>query len=64
MTIGFSLFDTAIGHCGIAWSIYGIRQVQLPEMQGLQQTPPTHVQDAIFRIASLLAKLLHTAKLP
>jgi methylated-DNA-[protein]-cysteine S-methyltransferase len=70
MTTGFSLFDTAIGHCGIAWSIDGIRGVQLPEMQGLQQTrtrlanlfpqateqtPPTQVQDAIFRITSLLS---------
>lgn len=28
---GFTLFDTAIGTCGIAWSDYGIAGLQLPE---------------------------------
>jgi len=28
---GFSIFDTAIGRCGIAWSETGIAGVQLPE---------------------------------
>ena len=28
---GFSLFDTAIGRCGIAWSDRGLVGVQLPE---------------------------------
>jgi methylated-DNA-[protein]-cysteine S-methyltransferase len=31
MTIGFSLFDTAIGRCAIAWGERGIVAVQLPE---------------------------------
>ena len=30
-TLGFCLFDTAIGHCGIAWSSTGLTGVQLPE---------------------------------
>jgi len=25
------LFDTAIGHCGVAWSVRGLTRVQLPE---------------------------------
>jgi methylated-DNA-[protein]-cysteine S-methyltransferase len=28
---GFTLFDTAIGHCGIAWSERGVVGLQLPE---------------------------------
>jgi hypothetical protein len=35
---GFALFDTALGHCGIAWSASGIVAVQLPEIEGLDQT--------------------------
>ena len=31
MTIGFTLFDTAIGRCGIAWREKGLVGVQLPE---------------------------------
>jgi methylated-DNA-[protein]-cysteine S-methyltransferase len=30
---GFTLFDTAVGRCGIAWSAHGILGVQLPERQ-------------------------------
>jgi methylated-DNA-[protein]-cysteine S-methyltransferase len=66
---GFALFNTAVGHCGIAWSVNGVVAVQLPEIQGIQQTrtrlvkmlplvcerPPTpEVQDAISRIIDLL----------
>jgi methylated-DNA-[protein]-cysteine S-methyltransferase len=29
--IGFTLFDTAIGHCGIAWSDRGVVAVRFPE---------------------------------
>ena len=29
---GFSLFDSPIGHCGMAWGDDGIRAVQLPEL--------------------------------
>jgi methylated-DNA-[protein]-cysteine S-methyltransferase len=31
MPIGFTLFDTAIGTCGIAWSDKGVTALQLPE---------------------------------
>lgn len=31
MTVGFALFDTAIGRCAIAWGERGIVAVQLPE---------------------------------
>ena len=31
MTEGFTLFETAIGHCGIAWTERGVSGVQLPE---------------------------------
>ncbi len=31
IAIGFTLFDTAIGPCGIAWSARGVVGVQLPE---------------------------------
>ncbi|MGO9022979.1 MAG: methylated-DNA--[protein]-cysteine S-methyltransferase [Beijerinckiaceae bacterium] len=30
-SLGFTLFDTAIGVCGIAWTAQGMRAVQLPE---------------------------------
>jgi methylated-DNA-[protein]-cysteine S-methyltransferase len=29
--LGFTLFETAIGHCGIVWSERGVAGVQLPE---------------------------------
>lgn len=29
--LGFALFDTAVGRCGIAWSARGIAGLQLPE---------------------------------
>ncbi len=29
--VGFCLFDTAIGRCGLAWSPVGVSAVQLPE---------------------------------
>ena len=28
---GFTLFETAIGRCGIAWGAHGISGVQLPQ---------------------------------
>ena len=31
MESGFSLFDTGIGRCGIAWSSAGLSGMQLPE---------------------------------
>ena len=35
MEPGFTLFDTAIGRCGIAWSARGVCAVQLPERNEL-----------------------------
>jgi methylated-DNA-[protein]-cysteine S-methyltransferase len=68
MTIsGFSLFDTAIGRCGIAWGEHGIYGVQLPEANdhatrlrlrrpaGAQEAlPPPEVQRAIDAVVALL----------
>ena len=31
MTVSFTLFDTAIGRCAIAWGAHGVAGVQLPE---------------------------------
>lgn len=49
-------FDTAIGTCGIWWSVRGITRVQLPEVAaedaGIE--PPPEVQDAIAGITALL----------
>jgi methylated-DNA-[protein]-cysteine S-methyltransferase len=63
-----TLFDTAIGRCGIAWGPRGISAFQLPEhtdagtlrrmfRRGVplpQAEPPAAVQDAIDRIVALL----------
>jgi len=65
----FTLFDTAIGICGIAWSEAGILAVQLPQADigatrdGLRRAapgavevePPAAVADAIAGIVALLA---------
>jgi methylated-DNA-[protein]-cysteine S-methyltransferase len=65
---GFTLFDTRIGPCGIAWADRGVMAVQLPEgneartrarllrrcPHAREATPPAHVQDAIEGIVSLL----------
>lgn len=65
---GFALFETAIGHCGIAWGPQGLTGVQLPEgdaaatrarMSGRfplapERTPPPPVQAAIDKIAAML----------
>ena len=67
-TIGYTLFDTAIGPCGIAWGASGLTGVQLPEEhatatrarmeqrfpQASACAPPQHVQYAIDRIHALL----------
>ena len=66
--LGFTLFDTAVGRCGIAWGARGIRGVQLPEGRDLdtrarllkrfpeaaEALPPTEVQQALDRIVALL----------
>src|ERR1700682_6327744 len=65
---GFTLFDTAIGRCGIAWNERGVIGVQLPESDPLktrarllnqspdlrEAPPPPDVQRAIDRIVGLL----------
>ena len=65
----FAIFDTAIGHCGIAWGARGINAVQTP-MGSEEKTrrrihqryadvveapPPAHVQGAIDGMVELLA---------
>ena len=65
---GFTLFDTAIGRCGIAWGRRGVVGVQLPEARELetrarllgrfpdarQAPPPPDVQRALDGITALL----------
>ena len=68
MSHDFTLFDTAIGRCGIAWSDRGIVAFQLPEasdgqtrarlVRGLaeprEQDPPPEVRQAIDGVIALL----------
>ena len=65
---GFTLFDTAIGRCGVAWSDRGLVGVQLPEASTAatrermlqrfpaagETAPPPKVQIAIDGIVALL----------
>jgi len=65
---GFTLFDTAVGRCGIAWGAYGVVGVQLPERHdsatrarltrrypdAAETPPPPYVQRAIDDIVALL----------
>ncbi len=67
-TLGYALFPTALGHCGIAWSAQGLTCVQLPEAdeaatrarmvrrhpQCHEAAPPQHVQEAIAAVTALL----------
>jgi methylated-DNA-[protein]-cysteine S-methyltransferase len=64
---GYTIFDTGIGRCGIAWSPAGIIGVQLPEVRELdtrrrlyqlypdarELTPPANTQAAIDGITAL-----------
>jgi methylated-DNA-[protein]-cysteine S-methyltransferase len=64
----FTLFDTAIGRCGIAWNARGIVGVQLPERRddatrvrltrkfpdATEATPPDHVRQVIDGIIAVL----------
>jgi methylated-DNA-[protein]-cysteine S-methyltransferase len=66
---GFTLFDTAIGPSGIAWSDFGVTGVQLPESSPAETrrrltarhpevseaTPPPDIAQAIAAIVGLLA---------
>jgi O-6-methylguanine DNA methyltransferase len=68
MAQGFTLFETAIGRCGIAWGDGGILGVQLPEghdsetrarVQELfpdaqESTPPPNVRRALEAVVALL----------
>jgi methylated-DNA-[protein]-cysteine S-methyltransferase len=66
--LGYSVFDTAIGRCGIAWGDYGILGVQLPEAREIETRrrmlreypearelrPPLNSEIAIEGIVALL----------
>ena len=66
---GFTLFDTSIGRCGIAWGERGIVGVQLPESRepdtrarllrhhpdATEASPPPEIQRALDSIVALLA---------
>ena len=65
---GYTIFDTAVGRCGIAWGDSGIVGVQLPEEREIETRrrmlrqypdarelpPPLSVESAIDGIAALL----------
>ena len=65
---GFTLFETAIGRCGIAWGAHGISGVQLPQADEAETRarmlqrfpaagegmPPPEVRQAVERIVALL----------
>ncbi|HLG84385.1 MAG TPA: methylated-DNA--[protein]-cysteine S-methyltransferase [Bradyrhizobium sp.] len=65
---GYTIFDTAIGRCGIVWSNAGILGVQLPEMREIdtrrrllrlcdearEQRPPLNCEIAIEGIVAVL----------
>jgi|SRR5215467_2750725 len=66
---GFTLFETALGRCGVAWNDRGIAQVQLPERDdgatskritkrlpsARRETPPADVRAAIELIRAHLS---------
>jgi methylated-DNA-[protein]-cysteine S-methyltransferase len=65
---GYSIFDTAIGRCGIAWGDLGVAGVQLPEAREIETrgrmlrqypdarelAPPLNVEIAIDAMVALL----------
>src|SRR5882757_875670 len=65
---GYTVFDTSIGRCGIAWGELGVLGVQLPEAREIETRrrlfqlfpdarelrPPPEIQSAIDGIAALL----------
>ena len=67
-TLGFALFDTAVGCCGIVWSARGIVGVQIHDRSetatrshvqrrypgAKEETPPAHARRGIDDIAALL----------
>ena len=69
MTQGFTLFETPIGLCGLAWGERGLVGAQLPEAapgaawdrlrrrypDAVEASPPSSIQRTIERINALLA---------
>jgi len=65
---GYTIFDTAIGRCGIAWGEFGVAGVQLPELREIdtrkrlfqlypdarEMRPPEEIAFAIEGIATTL----------
>ncbi|HJQ46181.1 MAG TPA: methylated-DNA--[protein]-cysteine S-methyltransferase [Amycolatopsis sp.] len=65
---GFAVFDTAIGHCGIAWGERGVVSVRLPDRdaertrarlgahfpEAQEVEPPPSIRQAIGEIRALL----------
>src|ERR1700704_1015023 len=65
---GYTVFDTVIGRCGIAWGDLGVLGVQLPKAREIETRrrlfqlfpdarelrPPPEIQSAIEGIATLL----------
>jgi methylated-DNA-[protein]-cysteine S-methyltransferase len=65
---GFAVFDTAIGHCGIAWGERGVVSVRLPDRsaeftrarfratypEATESELPRHIRRAIEEIVALL----------
>ncbi|TNC23132.1 methylated-DNA--[protein]-cysteine S-methyltransferase [Amycolatopsis alkalitolerans] len=68
MAQGFTVFDTAIGYCGIAWGERGVVSVRLPDgsaertrarlrasvSDSAETEPPPHIRQAIAAIVALL----------
>ena len=68
MSEGFTLFDTAIGTCGVAWNARGLTGVQLPQSEGgdprtrlarrypqaVETVPPAAAAQAIAGMQALL----------
>ena len=66
--LGYTVFDTSVGRCGIAWGDLGVLGVQLPEAREIETRrrlfqlfpdarelrPPPDIQGAIEGIAALL----------
>jgi methylated-DNA-[protein]-cysteine S-methyltransferase len=65
---GYTVFDTSVGRCGVAWGELGVLGVQLPEAREIETRrrlfqlfpdarelrPPPEIQSAIEGIAALL----------
>lgn len=68
VTLGYDLFPTALGYCGVTRSERGLTGVQLPTVDESasrasmslrfancsESVPPSHVQEAIVAVTALL----------